>query len=241
MPETFDISDKQFKYSYQAFLDFDEDDDADVLAWLKTLQDRSRNKAIKSVLRGCIIGNLAYGCAKSDDDRLVSNKINVILKDAILSGNISNVIHEPPVRREKRTKNNNKNQEKHLSIRQKSDIIDTSKNSHKFNQKRSNINQKTESIYSTNNKNSLDSININKKSDDSNNSTEFSTSVNNKPLNKMEETIIPEINDIDSNNIDAPNSIDDSINDSIDNQNINESNTNSFDVFANVNALLNQF
>lgn len=57
----------------------------------------------------------------------------------------------------------------------------------------------------------------------------------------MEETIIPEINDIDSNNIDAPNSIDDSINDSIDNQNINESNTNSFDVFANVNALLNQF
>ena len=60
-------------------------------------------------------------------------------------------------------------------------------------------------------------------------------------LNKMEETIIPEINDIDSNNIDAPNSIDDSINDSIDNQNINESNTNSFDVFANVNALLNQF
>ena len=70
VPETFDISDKQFKYSYQAFLDFDEDDDADVLAWLKTLQDRSRNKAIKSVLRGCIIGNLAYGCAKSDDDRL---------------------------------------------------------------------------------------------------------------------------------------------------------------------------
>ena len=44
-----------------------------------------------------------------------------------------------------------------------------------------------------------------------------------------------------ANNIDAPNSIDDSINDSIDNQNINESNTNSFDVFANVNALLNQF
>ena len=37
VPETFDISDKQFKYSYQAFLDFDEDDDADVLAWLKTL------------------------------------------------------------------------------------------------------------------------------------------------------------------------------------------------------------
>jgi hypothetical protein len=241
VPETFDISDKQFKYSYQAFLDFDEDDDADVLAWLKTLQDRSRNKAIKSVLRGCIIGNLAYGCAKSDDDRLVSNKINVILKDAILSGNISNVIYEPPVRREKRIKNNNKNQEKHLSIRQRSDIIDTSKNSHKYNQKRSNINQKTESIYSTNNKNSLDSININKKSDDSNNSTEFSTSVNNKPLNKMEETIIPEINDINSNNIDAPNSIDDSINDSIDNQNINESNTDSFDVFANVNALLNQF
>ena len=57
----------------------------------------------------------------------------------------------------------------------------------------------------------------------------------------MEETIIPEINDINSNNIDAPNSIDDSINDSIDNQNINESNTDSFDVFANVNALLNQF
>lgn len=245
VPETFDISDKQFKYSYQAFLDFDEDDDADVLAWLKTLQDRSRNKAIKSVLRGCIIGNLAYGCAKSDDDRLVSNKINAILKDAILSGNISNTIHEPPVRREKRTKNNNKDQEKHLSIRQKSDIINTSKNSRRYNQKRSNINQKTESIYSTSNENSLDSININKKSDDSNNSTEFSTSVNNKPLNKMEETIIPEINNINSNSIDAPNSIndsiDDSINDSISDQNINELNTNNFDVFANVNALLNQF
>lgn len=109
-PVTQDVSQKDFKYGYQIFITFDEEYDADIIEWLKTLKPRSLTKALKSILRGSLIGPIAYGCFKTDNDRKKSDDINRKIKELIESGNLNELISTPPVRKERsysKKKNNN--------------------------------------------------------------------------------------------------------------------------------------
>lgn len=99
-PQTQDISKKDYKYGYQIFITFDEKYDADVIEWLKTLKPRCFTKALKTILRGSLIGPVAYGCFKTDEDRQRSDSINQKIKDIISEGKLNEIISSPPLRKE---------------------------------------------------------------------------------------------------------------------------------------------
>ena len=88
MPETIDITKKDFKSRYTIFIKLDKDIDKDIIEWLSDVKENFNNAAVKSIIRGSLIGVSAYGCLKNDMDRIESDKLNLKyanLSDMILS------------------------------------------------------------------------------------------------------------------------------------------------------------
>ena len=110
-PVSVDVTHKDFKYVYQLFLNFDEEDDADIIEWLSNVKYRKRNEAIKSLLRGCVLGSFSYSCMANDEDRIITDKINKTIHDCIIENmpNDIEIFNEAPKRREVRFKRNNNN------------------------------------------------------------------------------------------------------------------------------------
>lgn len=75
----------EFKYGYQMFLILDDVNDADIIDYLETLRPRYRNEFIKMVIRGSVIGPIAYNCFPDEIDaagRDVNiNNTQIVLKD----------------------------------------------------------------------------------------------------------------------------------------------------------------
>lgn len=138
-PATVDVSNYNFKSIYQLFFNFDEDKDADIIAWFKTIKDGKRTAAIKSVLRGSMIGPFAYGCCNSDADMQVTNSIDEQTKNRLLTlikeQNGDNIIfYEPPVRRKPKYERKRKSQDKNDDINKKAIV------------KKRNVTQKAEDV-----------------------------------------------------------------------------------------------
>lgn len=119
-PATVDVSNYNFKSIYQLFFNFDEEKDADIIEWFKTIKDGKRTAAIKSVLRGSMIGPFAYGCCSSDTDMQVTNSIDEQMKNRLLTlikaQNGDDVIfYDPPVRRKPKYERKRKIQDKDKS------------------------------------------------------------------------------------------------------------------------------
>lgn len=74
----------EFKYGYQMFLVLDDNKDADIIDYLDTLRPRYRNEFIKMVIRGAIIGPIAYNCFP---DELDAAGRDVILNNSTITLN----------------------------------------------------------------------------------------------------------------------------------------------------------
>lgn len=102
-PETQDFSKADFKYSYQTFLILDDVYDKEIIDWLKNVKKNHRNILLKTILRGSIVGPLAYGCMEGDDDRMEHNLLLQRIKT-----NVPNLLASPK-RRQVSATNKKKN------------------------------------------------------------------------------------------------------------------------------------
>lgn len=59
---------KEFKYGYQLFIVLDDNKDKDIIDYLKKVKPRYQNEFIKMVLRGSVIGPVAYNCFEDESD-----------------------------------------------------------------------------------------------------------------------------------------------------------------------------
>lgn len=59
---------KEFKYGYQLFIVLDDNKDKDIIDYLKKVKPRYQNEFIKMVLRGSVIGPVAYNCFDDGSD-----------------------------------------------------------------------------------------------------------------------------------------------------------------------------
>ncbi len=64
LPPPPDSEPKDLPPNYRILVTLDEDKDADILTMLKKTKDRHMNAAIKSILRGSMLGSYAYGCMR---------------------------------------------------------------------------------------------------------------------------------------------------------------------------------
>ena len=74
-PETVDIHNFKFKSVYKTTIFLTEGKDDDIIEFKKKVKDLHLNIAVKSILRGSMVGPYVYGCFKSDDDRIACENI----------------------------------------------------------------------------------------------------------------------------------------------------------------------
>lgn len=210
---------KEYKKVYQIFLNFDEIKDKDIIDWFKTIKPNYRTTAIKTITKGCIAGAVAYACF-IDETTAISKEESLIKKnqDSISLQSVPNYITKEKKNKPK-TKHNTKTTVENKSNKKK--YIDKNKKSNIIDAKKEIINNEIEDKYNNKqNINTSNNLNIN------NNEQLYEN--NKKQMNNFDNNY-----EFDFNNFGDFSNEDQSTNNSVLNNN--------FDLFADLNNMLNNF
>lgn len=82
-PATYNAADKNFKSRYRIELNFDEQKDSDIITWLKTIKPNYRCITLKCIMRGHIVGPIVYGCTNDTSDSNNATTIYAKIKQAL--------------------------------------------------------------------------------------------------------------------------------------------------------------
>ena len=97
---TIDMSKDNFKSHYQMIFNLNDTKDADIIQWLKGIKKGHRNIAIKSLIRGCLIGPTVFACETATNANLINAGYCNNLYDLLPS----DTLKEFPLRKKKKNK-----------------------------------------------------------------------------------------------------------------------------------------